>query len=276
MSIRRKSEFLSGQDDSLRESRRESLVRRLRSRAPALLGQALTLATLLGAWQWASGRLVAPVYVSSPSGMVGALQENFDGIMTDTVSTVSAALAGLAGGLVLGVAFGYMFARVRWLSTVLNPFMLALNSLPRPALAPLFVIWFGLGQTSKVLLSFSIVFFLVFYNTYAGVENVSRIVAQGMQSMGASRWQVFRFVVMPSIASWVFAALRLAVAYSMFGAIVAELAGSTEGLGYRLMVARGLLQTDEVFAILLVLVVVSLSLTLAAKLAEDRILRWRA
>jgi NitT/TauT family transport system permease protein len=276
MSILREVEFLSGRDDSLRESLRESLVRRLRSRAPALIGQTLTLVTFLGAWQWASGRLVAPVYVSSPSGMVGALQENFDGIMTDTVSTVSAALEGLAAGLVLGVAFGYMFARARWLSTVLNPFMLALNSLPRPALAPLFVIWFGLGQTSKVLLSFSIVFFLVFYNTYAGVENVSRIVTQGMQSMGASRWQVFRFVVMPSITSWVFAALRLAVAYSMFGAIVAELAGSTEGLGYRLMVARGLLQTDEVFAILLVLVVVSVSLTLAAKLAEDRILRWRA
>lgn len=220
-------------------------------------------------------KLIDPVYVSSPTGIVSSLYHDYPVLFTDAVATLKAAFWGFVIGVIFGVSFGFLFARVPILSLLFDPFFLALNALPRPALAPLFIIWFGLGPTSKVILSVSIVFFLVFYNTYAGVRSIDENLVLGVRMMGANRWHIIQFIVIPSVVSWVFAALRVGIAYSLLGVLVGELAGSTSGLGYRMNIARGLFQTDRLFAILTLLAVVGVVLTESAKWLENRLQRWR-
>jgi NitT/TauT family transport system permease protein len=158
---------------------------------------------------------------------------------------------------------------------VLEPFLNAFNAVPRPALAPLMVIWFGLGLTSKVVLSWSIVFFIIFYNVYAGVKSIDPDYIRAVRIMGASRPQTLRFVIVPSVVSWIFAAFRVCVAYSLLGAVVGEFAGASAGLGYRLIAAGGLLQTDLLYAILIILMMVGYVLTALARRVENVLLQWR-
>lgn len=241
----------------------------------ALIGFFLILWQLVTGGIFPEFKLIDPVYVSSPTGIVASLYHDYPILLTDAVATLTAAFWGFVIGVIFGVSFGFLFARVPILSLLLDPFFLALNALPRPALAPLFIIWFGLGPTSKVILSVSIVFFLVFYNTYAGVRSIDENFILGVRVMGANRWHIMQFIVLPSVVSWVFAALRVGIAYSLLGVLVGELAGSTSGLGYRMNIARGLFQTDRLFAILTLLAVVGVVLTEGAKWLENRLQRWR-
>lgn len=180
-------------------------------------------------------------------------------------------LLGTAGGVVVGLVFGY----VEGLAAVLEPIMVALNSLPRITVAPIVIVWFGLGIASKVALSLFTVFFVIFFNTYLGMRNVDADLVKAVRVMGGTPRDVARLVVLPSVASWIFAALRTSVSFALSGAIVGEFVGSSNGLGYRMLVAAGLLDTPRVFDIMLLLMVVGVTLVGISQRVERYLLRWR-
>lgn len=235
---------------------------------------------LLAFWQIAStpefgGSSRAEIYFSSPLAIAMAAYNNAALLLSDTAITVTEALAGFVLGVISGVAVAIIFARFETVDRVMEPIFQALNSIPRPALAPLLVIWFGLGVTSKVTVAWSVVFFIVFYNVYAGVKAIDPDYVKSIRLLGATPRQIVRIVIAPAIVSWVFAALRVCVSYALLGAVVGEFAGATGGLGYRLIVAEGLLQTDLLYAIIFILMVIGYMAAMVTKNIERWFLRWR-
>ena len=189
--------------------------------------------------------------------------------------TLLEAVAGFVLGGLAGMVAGVVLARSRLLGRVLDPFILMFYSLPKVALAPLFVIWFGIGMEMKITLTATIVFFLVFLNTYTGVKNVSRELEAILRLMGAKEWHVLVKVVLPSAVTWVFTGLRLSVPYALIGAIVGELIVANRGLGYLLSNAAGQFNTAGVFAALAAIVMLALLLNLVVRLIERSVLPWQ-
>lgn len=196
-------------------------------------------------------------------------------LLRDLGVTLSAAFLGLILGGIGGIAVGLLFGYWRTVAAVFEPLMVALNSLPRITVAPILVLWFGLGMTSKVVLSLFTVFFVIFFNTFLGVRSVDPELVKAVKVMGGDGRQVARLVVIPSVCSWIFAALRTSVSFALTGAVVGEFVGSTSGLGYRMLLAAGLLHTERVFGIMLLLMVVGVSLVELSRRAEQHLLRWR-
>lgn len=196
-------------------------------------------------------------------------------LVLDVGRTLTQAFLGLGLGMVVGTALGVALAYARRLGDAVEPLLAALNSLPRVAVAPLLIIWFGLGITSKVLLAFFTVVFVIFMNTYSGVRSVDPDLVRAVQVMGGDGRQVARWVVLPWVASWVFAALRTSISLALAATVTGEFVGSTHGLGYRMVLATGVLDTPRVFAILLVLMAVGYTVVEAARRAEAYLLRWR-
>lgn len=182
---------------------------------------------------------------------------------------------GLAVGGFLGASAGLVLGRSPFLSELLNPVLIAIYSLPKVALAPLFILWFGIDLASKVALVSIIVFFLVFFNTYSGVREVDQRLINTLRIAGATEGEVFRFVILPSAAVRIFTGLRLAVPYALIGAIIAELMASSRGIGYQLQFAAQMFNTSGVFASLLVLMIVALTLNALLTVVERRLLRWK-
>jgi len=175
--------------------------------------------------------------------------------------------AGLAAGLWLGLS---PFA-----SALLDPYIKAANAMPRVVLAPIFMVWFGLGIWSKVALGFTLVFFIVFFNVYQGVKEVSPVVLNNVRMLGANRGQLLRHVYLPSATSWVFSSLHTSVGMAFVGAVVGEYLGSAKGVGYLIHMAEGTFDINTVFAGMLVLTVFALVLDFAVTLAERKLLVWR-
>ena len=231
----------------------------------------------LSAWQFASGRLIKPFWISSPSEIwaqlatwiaTGELWVNVEVTLTETVlGFVFGAVAGIVVGLGLGLN--------RRLAAVLDPFIVAFYSLPKIALAPLFILWFGVGLTSKVVLATFVVFFLVFYNTYAGVLAVEQELVDVLRLMGGSRWQIVRKVILPSALIWIFTGMKSSVPYALIGAVVGEMMASNKGLGYLIQAAAGQYDTGGVFAALFVLMIIATGLHELLKQSERLMLRWR-
>jgi NitT/TauT family transport system permease protein len=170
---------------------------------------------------------------------------------------------------------GVILGQSRLLAEILDPFIMVFYSLPKIALAPLFVLWFGVGIDMKIILTATVVFFLVFLNTYTGVRNVSRELIAILGLMGASRRDILVKVVLPSAVTWVFAGLRLSVPYALIGAIVGELIAANQGLGYLLADASGQFDTAGVFAALVAIVILAMLLNLTVKAFEKRAMPWR-
>jgi NitT/TauT family transport system permease protein len=253
------------------------------SRSQVIGGRLLVLFGGLLFWQFAAGdlipgvRLVDPFFVSSPSRIAFDLKKGFSDniLLKDVGVTLFEAFCGLAIGMVSGVTVGLAFGMWRPLEQIGEPFMAALNALPRPAIAPLAVLWLGIGIPSKILLAWSLVFFLVFYNTYLGVKTIDQDIVNAIRVMRATPAQLIRIVIFPSVFSWIFAAFRLSVSYALIGAIIGEFVGATAGLGYQLITAEGLLQTDRVYSALVLVGIIAVALTSLAKLLENRVLKWR-
>lgn len=228
-------------------------------------------------WQLASGRMIDPYFVSSPSRIAADLREGFsDGrLLTDIGTTMYEAGAGLVVGMITGILVGLVFAFWPLLDRVMEPIIGALNSVPRPALAPLFVLWFGLGMTSKILVAWSLVFFVAFYNAYQGIKSIDQDVINSVRVMKAGRRQMLKIVVLPAVFTWVFAAFKLSVGYALVGAMIGEFVGATSGLGYQLTQAQGLLDTDRVFSIVILTGVVAAVILFVADLLEKWLLKWR-
>jgi NitT/TauT family transport system permease protein len=252
------------------------------SAARRLLGSVIflrvaVLATAVAFWELASGPLLDPYFFSSPGRIASDLKDGFvDGsLASDIGTTMYEAGVGLGLGMVSGIVVGLLFALFPLVNRVLEPFLGALNAIPRPALAPLAILWFGLGASSKIFMAWSLVFFVAFYNAYQGVKSVDQDVVNSVKVMKASRIQMLRIVILPAVFSWVFAAFKLSVGYAIIGAIVGEFVGATSGLGYQLTHAQGLLDTDRVFSIVVVTGVLAGVVLYLAERLERAVLKWR-
>jgi NitT/TauT family transport system permease protein len=178
-------------------------------------------------------------------------------------------------GAVLGLAGGLWLALQATASAILEPYIKALNSMPRIILAPIFSVWFGLGIGSKVALGVTLVFFIVFFNVYQGVKEVSPVVLANARMLGANRKQLLRHVYLPSATSWVFSSLHTSVGLAFVGAVVGEYLGSAQGVGYLILQAEGTFDINTVMAGILVLTAFALVLDALVGRVEKRLMKWQ-
>jgi NitT/TauT family transport system permease protein len=178
-------------------------------------------------------------------------------------------------GAVAGIALGFWLARNALLSAVFDPYIKMLNALPRVVLAPIFMLWLGLGIWSKVALGVTLVFFIVFFNVYQGVKEVSPVVLANARMLGMSERQLFQHVYWPSALSWMFSSLHTSVGFAIIGAVVGEYLGSAAGLGYLINQAEGTFDTTGVFAGMVILAVFVLIIDGLVTVVERRLLVWR-
>jgi NitT/TauT family transport system permease protein len=228
-------------------------------------------------WEYGSGLLFDAYFVSRPSAILASFWDLVASgrLFYHAGITIVEALTGfLCGGLV-GTTVGVALGRNETLGVALDPIILVFYSLPKIALAPLFVIWFGIGIEMKVILTATIVFFLVFLNTYTGVRGVSRELVAIMKLMGARERDILRKVVLPSAVTWVFAGLKLSVPYALIGAIVGELIAANQGLGYLLSNAAGQFDTAGVFAAIVAIVLLTVLLNVAVRRFERGVMPWQ-
>jgi NitT/TauT family transport system permease protein len=190
------------------------------------------------------------------------------------VTLVETVLA-FAIGTMLGLAIGLWLALAPIASNLLEPYIKAANAMPRVILAPIFSVWFGLGILSKVALGVTLVFFIVFFNVYQGVKDVSPVVLANARMLGATRRQLLRYVYLPSATAWVFSSLHTSIGMAFVGAVVGEYLGSSAGVGYLILQAEGAFDINTVFAGILVLTAFALLLDFVVTALENRLLRWR-
>jgi len=189
--------------------------------------------------------------------------------------TLVETLLAFAIGTLLGVAIGIWLALSPAASAILDPYIKGVNAMPRLILAPIFFLWFGLGIASKVALGVTLVFFVVFFNVYQGVREVSPNVLANARMLGASPRQLLRHVYLPSALSWVFASLHNSVGLAFVGAVVGEYLGSAEGVGYLIHQAEGVFDTNAVFAGIVLLTALALLLDAFVGLIEKRLMVWQ-
>ena len=190
------------------------------------------------------------------------------------VTLLETALA-FAVGTALGLAFGLWLALAPLAAAIFDPYIKALNSMPRVILAPIFAVWFGLGVASKVALGVTLVFFIVFFNVYQGVKEVSPVVLANARMLGASRRQLLRHVYLPSATSWVFSSLHTSVGLAFVGAVVGEYLGSSQGVGYLILQAEGSFDINTVMAGIVVLTAFALLLDAGVTRIERRLMKWQ-
>ena len=190
------------------------------------------------------------------------------------VTLVETVLA-FAIGTVLGLATGLWLALSPFAAALFDPYIKAMNAMPRVILAPIFAVWFGLGIASKVALGVTLVFFVVFFNVYQGVKEVSPVILANARMLGASRRQLLRHVYLPSATSWVFSSLHTSVGLAFVGAVVGEYLGSSQGVGYLILQAEGSFDINTVMAGILVLTGFALALDALVGRIEKRLMRWQ-
>jgi NitT/TauT family transport system permease protein len=178
-------------------------------------------------------------------------------------------------GTVVGLGFGLWLALSPIASAILDPYIKAANSMPRVILAPIFALWFGLGIWSKVALAVTLVFFIVFFNVYQGVKEVSPVVLANARMLGANQRQLLRSVYLPSATSWVFSSLHTSVGLAFVGAVVGEYLGSARGVGYLILQAEGTFDVNTVFAGMVVLTAFALLLDGLVGRIEQRLMKWQ-
>ncbi len=227
----------------------------------------------IAAWQWPSvARLVSrPVEIAL--GIVevvasGTIWPHFD-------ATLKEMAAGYLIGAVTGVALGFLCGRIKLLGDILNPYITLFNGIPKVALAPVFVIWFGIGLMSKIAIIMTMVFFVVFINTFAGLRSVNEDYVAIVRIMGASGWQVVREVFLPATLPFIIVGLRAGIPFSVIGAVVGEFIASTKGLGFFINYNQGTYDTNGIFVGVTILALLVVVLDALLSLLERRLLKWR-
>ncbi len=250
--------------------------------------QVLLFVLLLVIWHvLTSPTLLPPIYFSEPNQAAfffGEPLKVFERLWRWFVSgeiyehlwvTLVETLLAFLIGTVFGVIVGLWLALAPTASVILDPYLKAVNAMPRVILAPIFFVWFGLGIRSKVALGVTLVFFIVFFNVYQGVREVSPVVLANARMLGASPRQLLRHVYVPSAMSWVFASLHNSVGLAFVGAVVGEYLGSAKGVGYLIHQAEGFFDMNTVVAGILLLTAFALLLDWAVGLAEKRLMVWQ-
>lgn len=265
-----------------------SLPAKSRGSAGLRVYQALVLALLLLLWYvLTSPTLLPPFYFAEanqaafffgePLKVLERLWQWFfsGSIYAHLWVTLVETLLAFLIGTVLGVGMGLWLALAPTASAVLDPYIKAVNAMPRVILAPIFFVWFGLGIASKVALGVTLVFFIVFFNVYQGVREVSPVVLANARMLGATPRQLLRHVYVPSAMSWVFASLHNSVGLAFVGAVVGEYLGSSQGVGYLIHQAEGFFDMNTVVAGILLLTAFALVLDWAVGLLERRLMVWQ-
>jgi NitT/TauT family transport system permease protein len=253
------------------------------SRLTILLLQFSVAVIVLGLWQVLAtvplfGRLwLPPFFFSNPLDVGRQIVDWFSSgmIWKHLWITLWESILAFAIGAAGGVLIGFWFARKPLVAAVFDPYVKIANALPRVVLAPIFTLWLGLGIWSKVALGVTLVFFIVFFNVYQGVREVSRAVLANGRMLGMSERQLMRHVYWPSALSWMFSSLHTSVGFAVVGAVVGEYLGSAAGLGYLIQQAEGVFDVAGVFAGMLVLSAFVILIDLAVTRVERRLLVWR-
>ena len=246
----------------------------------------LIFIAIVGGWQLFTSvptghPIIDPFFWGQPSGIWNQLvtwvmQGTAQGPLLEQIGvTLWEAVLGFAIGAVLGIIFGVVLGRNRFLADILGPYVKALNSIPRVALAPLFAIALGLDIQSKVALAAVLVFFIVFFNAFQGVREVDRNLLANARILGASPTRITTSVILPSAMTWIFASLHTSFSFALVGAVVGEYVGAIHGIGLMVQTAGANYNTNGVFAALVILAAIALISEALITVLERRLLRWR-
>src|SRR3990170_5874278 len=248
---------------------------------PRGLGITIVRVAIIGGffllWEIASGRWVEPFLISSPSRIFSSLIAGFrDGdLLQHTWVTFEEIAIGYPLGAIAGIALGYWFGRSRMLAEIFEPIIVALNGIPRTALAPLFIVWLGIGIWSKVGVVFLLTFFLNFFNTYTGMRQMDQEYVDLAGLMGVRGWKLTLKVIFPAISPYVFTGLRTSIPFAVIGAIVGEFVAATEGVGFFIRMSAGIFRTADVFVGIIVLMIMVIIMDKIAEAVERKALRWQ-
>jgi len=248
------------------------------SRAMKLrIARALLVVALLSMWEFASGRMFSTFWVSKPSLIAVYI---WDWVVAGDFFyhlyfTMASMLIGFIAGTVLGLLVGMVLSRTEFVADVLDPFLVAINGIPRAALAPLFVVWFGIDMLPKIMLVFTLVFFVIFYNTYAGIKSVDRRYTDLAWVMGANEPELFRKVILPAATPYIFLGIKLSIPYALIGAIIGEFVASSAGLGWKVQMETSLYNTTGTMAGLIIMMAIVVFMNAVLQHLENSLLSWR-
>lgn len=228
-------------------------------------------------WEIASGRWIEPFLISSPSRIFTSLISGFreGDLFQHTWVTFTEIAIGFPIGAIAGIGLGYAFGRSRVLADIFEPIIIALNGIPRTALAPLFIVWLGIGLWSKVGVVFLLTFFLNFFNTYTGMRQMDQEYVDLARLMGVKGWKLTFKVIFPAISPYVFTGIRTSIPFAVIGAIVGEFVAATEGVGFFIRMSAGIFRTADVFVGIIVLMILVIIMDKVAEAVERRALRWQ-
>jgi NitT/TauT family transport system permease protein len=250
--------------------------KRRTNRLGIVVTQLVILVTLLCFWQFAVTEATLP-YFSRPTQVVAKLYDllGHQDIYRHMYVTLIEIAAGYSLGAVVGLSLGFILGRSRFLSAALQPYIIGLYSIPKIALAPVFIVWLGLGIASKIAVVFVASFFLVFFNTYSGLLAINEELVRLARLMGASWPQTVWRVILPAAADQIFLGLRTAVPYAVIGAVIGEYIGASEGLGYFILYASQTYDAPALFSGIIILVAIVFAVNFALNWLEARVIRWR-
>lgn len=248
-----------------------------KSRQITIAAQVLTGILALALWEAAATWWIDPFWIGKPSAIAERLWDTFvhGDMLSHTGITLTHSVIGLLLSLLIGVPIGILFATNRFIADTVEPYFLGFYSLPRVALAPLFILWFGIGSISKIMMAFSMVVFIVILNTHEGLRGVDRDLVDMLKTMRASRLYMLRKVLLPTIVPWIFASIRVGIGLALVGAVIGELLGANRGLGWYVEFSAGRIDITGVFAGLFVLAVLGMALNEIVKAIEARVTAGR-
>lgn len=243
------------------------------------IGRIIILAVFFAAWERAAAtKFIDPILIGRPTGIVKYMWEEIfitGSLIKDLGWSMLGTVLAFVLGSVFGILVGMLFVTKPNIEALLSPILMALNAMPRIALAPLFLIWFGLGVGSKVAIGFSLTFFIVLSSTVAGGRSVNPDHITLARTLGASEVQIFRKFTLPSAVPVIFNGLRLGLVFALLGVIGGEIIASEHGLGQTLTVLAASFKTNGVFGVIILLALIGVCITQGMTWLENRLLRWR-
>jgi NitT/TauT family transport system permease protein len=241
------------------------------------LTRLLLVTALLAFWELGAGRLFSTFWVSKPSLIANYIVTwvSSGDFFYHFYFTMTSMIVGFVVGTSLGLVAGMMLSRTEFLAEALDPFLVAINGIPRVALAPLFVVWFGIDMLPKIVLVFTLVFFVIFYNTYAGIKSVDRRYTDLAWVMGANEPELFRKVILPAASPYIILGIKLSIPYALIGAIIGEFVASSAGLGWKIQMETSLYNTTGTMAGLIMMMTIVVVMNAGLNRLETRLLSWR-